>query len=104
MIKAKNSSPKYMRVYSELRRDIDSGRWKPGERLPSEAELVRTFGVSPGRFTREKLDDVSSVMSWSINCPKNTWPTGTVLVRDVFDPPSIGPPAAPIARNTPGGA
>lgn len=39
-------SPKYLQVYTALREDIDAGRWKPGDRLPSEADLVRTFGVS----------------------------------------------------------
>jgi len=29
-----------------LRREIQSGRWKPGDRLPSEAALVERFGVS----------------------------------------------------------
>jgi len=38
--------PKYRQLYNELHRDIVSGRVKSGERLPSEAELVRTFGAS----------------------------------------------------------
>jgi len=38
--------PKYRQLYNELHRDIVSGRVKSGERLPSEAELVRTFGTS----------------------------------------------------------
>ena len=48
--------PKYRQVYAALRRDILSGRWKRGDRLPSEAELVRTFGASRitvGRAVRE---------------------------------------------------
>src|SRR4029078_11743020 len=39
-------SPKYQQVYTALKRDIQSGRLKKGDRLPSEAELVRTFGAS----------------------------------------------------------
>jgi DNA-binding LacI/PurR family transcriptional regulator len=38
--------PKHRRVYSALISDIQAGRWKQGARLPSEAELVRAFGVS----------------------------------------------------------
>jgi len=39
---------KYRRIWRELRRDIQSGRWKVGERIPSEPELADTFGVSRG--------------------------------------------------------
>jgi DNA-binding LacI/PurR family transcriptional regulator len=38
--------PKYRQVYAAVRRDIESGRIKAGGRLPSEAELGRTFGAS----------------------------------------------------------
>ena len=47
-------------MYSALRQDIHSGRWKPGERLPSEQELGRTFGVSRitiGRAVRDLQRD-----------------------------------------------
>lgn len=50
------SAPKYQQVYSALRRDIQSGRLGRGDRLPSEAELVRQFGASRitvGRAMRE---------------------------------------------------
>jgi len=38
--------PKYRRLFDELYDDITSGRRRTGERLPSEAELVKTFGAS----------------------------------------------------------
>ena len=50
------TAPKYQQVYAALRREIQSGRLKRGERLPSEAELVRQFGASRitvGRAVRE---------------------------------------------------
>jgi GntR family transcriptional regulator, arabinose operon transcriptional repressor len=47
---------KHARVFALLRRDIDAGRWAVGERLPSEAELVRTFGVSRITVTRAVRD------------------------------------------------
>ena len=50
------TGPKYQQVYTSLRRDIESGRLKRGDRVPSEAELVRTFGASRitvGRAVRE---------------------------------------------------
>src|SRR2546427_6412607 len=47
---------KHRLVYSSLSRDIHSGRWKRGERLPSEAQLVERFHVSRitiGRAVRD---------------------------------------------------
>lgn len=41
--------PKYARVVTELRRRIEDGTLRPGDLLPSEAQLVREFGV--GRTT-----------------------------------------------------
>ena len=37
---------KYLQIKTTLMREIDSGKWAPGMRLPSEATLVRQFGVS----------------------------------------------------------
>lgn len=48
--------PKHEQVYRALERELRSGRWKPGDRLPSEAELVRRFGASRitvGRAVRD---------------------------------------------------
>jgi GntR family transcriptional regulator, arabinose operon transcriptional repressor len=49
-------SRKHAQVHAALARDIRSGRWKQGERLPSEAELVGTFGVSRITVTRAMRD------------------------------------------------
>lgn len=38
--------PKYQQVFEALRQQIEAGRWPAGARLPSEAQLVRTFGAS----------------------------------------------------------
>lgn len=56
MIATVEPGPKYRQVYEALRREIQSGRLKKGDRLPSEAELVRRFGASRitvGRAVRE---------------------------------------------------
>ncbi len=37
---------KYRQIFDKLQEDISSGRYKSGQRLPSEAELVRRFGAS----------------------------------------------------------
>ena len=36
----------YRQLYTILRREITRGVWKPGERMPSEAELIAAYGVS----------------------------------------------------------
>jgi len=56
MSDAKADAPKYQKVYTALRREIESGRWKPGDRLPTEADLVRSFHTSRitvGRAVRD---------------------------------------------------
>lgn len=50
------SGPKYRQVYAALEQQIRCGRWKSGDRLPSEADLVRAFGASRitiGRAVRD---------------------------------------------------
>ena len=37
---------KYQRIYRTLKASIASGEYKTGQRLPSESELVKTFGAS----------------------------------------------------------
>jgi GntR family transcriptional regulator, arabinose operon transcriptional repressor len=49
-------NPKYRQIFDRLARDITSGKYAPGEKLPSEAALVRQFGASRitvGRAVRE---------------------------------------------------
>ena len=48
--------PKYQQVFEALQREILSGRYQPGQKLPSEAALVKRFGASRitvGRALRE---------------------------------------------------
>ena len=57
---AQRQVPKHRQVYAALWRDIQSGRLKRGDRLPSEAELVRSFGASRitvGRAVRDLQRD-----------------------------------------------
>jgi DNA-binding LacI/PurR family transcriptional regulator len=56
MAGSNKQAPKYQQVCSALRRDIQSGRLSSGDRLPSEADLVRLFGASRitvGRAVRD---------------------------------------------------
>ena len=38
--------PLYYQLQEQLKEQIESGVWKPGERLPSEPELARRYGIS----------------------------------------------------------
>jgi GntR family transcriptional regulator, arabinose operon transcriptional repressor len=42
----KRPQPKYLQIIESLRQNIEAGRYRNGVRLPSEAELMRRFGVS----------------------------------------------------------
>lgn len=49
-------APKYQQILETLQREILSGRYQPGQKLPSEAALVKRFGTSRitvGRALRE---------------------------------------------------
>ncbi|HET9656238.1 MAG TPA: GntR family transcriptional regulator [Kineosporiaceae bacterium] len=43
---AEYGAPKYQRIAAEIRADIAAGRHRPGERIPSETELMERFGVT----------------------------------------------------------
>lgn len=56
MLTTGSKSPKYKKIYATLEKEILSGRWSGGDRVPSEAELVRRFRASRitvGRAVRE---------------------------------------------------
>ena len=38
--------PAYMKIHDQIKKDIDEGSWKIGERLPSERDLAEDFAVS----------------------------------------------------------
>ena len=55
-ISAADSLPKYQQVLDSLRTELSSGRYRSGEKLPSEADLGKRFGASRitiGRAMRE---------------------------------------------------
>src|SRR5260221_6106641 len=48
--------PKYQQILENIKNDILSGRYQPGQKLPSEAALLKRFGTSRitvGRALRE---------------------------------------------------
>ncbi len=38
--------PLYFQLKELLRQEVESGRWQPGQQIPSEAELCEAFGIS----------------------------------------------------------
>ena len=111
MPRAVSAAPKYHRVYTALRRAIQSGRWKPGARLPSEAQLVHTFGTSRitvGRAVRElqtaglverrvgsgtyvKTAQAAGALSFGLLIPD-------LGETEIFEPMCKGMMASPLAR------
>src|SRR6187455_100927 len=111
MPKAQASAPKYQQVYSALRRDIHSGRLARGDRLPSEADLVRLFGASRitvGRAVRDlqaaglverragagtfvKVPQASGGLSFGLLIPD-------LGETEIFEPICQGMMASPLAR------
>jgi DNA-binding LacI/PurR family transcriptional regulator len=52
MKNAASSSRKAQAIHAELRREIMEGRWKIGDRLPTETELATRFDCSPGTVNK----------------------------------------------------
>ena len=109
---AQASPPKHRQVYEALSREIQSGRLKRGDRLPSEAELVRTFGASRitvGRAVRdlqsrglvERRAGSGTYVS-AAGCP-GALSFGLLIPdlgeTDIFEPVCQGMMASPLARN-----
>jgi len=104
-------SPKYQKVFDALASEIESGRFKTGDRLPSEAELERTFGASRitvGRAVRDlqlaglverragsgsyvKARSVTDALSFGLLIPD-------LGETEIFEPICQGMMASPLAR------
>ena len=112
MSRLTHATPKYQQVYAALRRDIQSGRLGRGDRLPSEAELVRLFGASRitvGRAVRElQVAGLVERRAGSGTFVRSVSPAGDGLSfgllipnlgeTDIFEPICQGMMASPLAR------
>jgi DNA-binding LacI/PurR family transcriptional regulator len=105
------ASPKYQRVYTALKRDIQSGKLKKGDRLPSEAELVKAFGASRitvGRAVRDLqaagLVDRRAGSGTYVRSPRTERALSFGLLipdlgeTEIFEPICQGMMASPLAR------
>jgi len=52
-------SPLYRQIKGLITRGLQQGDWKPGELIPSEADLARRFGVSQGTV-RKAVDELAA--------------------------------------------
>src|SRR3990172_2536285 len=106
-----NKVTKHQQVYSALEKGIPSGRWKRGERLPSEAELVRQFGASRitvGRAVRDlQLAGLVERRAGSGTFVRAPRPSGALSFgllapdlgeTEIFEPIWQGIMASPLAR------
>jgi GntR family transcriptional regulator of arabinose operon len=104
-------SPKYQKVFDALQREIQSGRFRAGDRLPSEAELEQTFSASRitvGRAVRDlqlagwverragsgsyvKARSLPDALSFGLLIPD-------LGETEVFEPICQGMMASPLAR------
>src|SRR5688572_20803145 len=104
-------APKYQQVYAALLQEIKSGRWKKGDRLPSEAELVHAYGASRitvGRAVRELqaagLVERRAGSGTYVRTPSTHGALSFGLLipdlgeTDVFEPICQGMVASPLAR------
>ncbi|MDN6515395.1 MAG: GntR family transcriptional regulator, partial [Lacticaseibacillus paracasei] len=39
-------APVYIQIHNAIRADIEAGKWRVGDRIPSERDLAVTFKVS----------------------------------------------------------
>ena len=39
-------SPVYIQIHNQIKKDIEAGKWKIGEKIPSERELAENFSLS----------------------------------------------------------
>ena len=103
--------PKHRQVYGALERGIRSGRWAGGDRLPSEAELVRQFGTSRitvGRAVRDLqqaglVERRAGSGTFVRRAPPGAALSFGLLIPDlgeteIFEPICQGMMASPLAR------
>ena len=59
MLASPTFSPLYRQIRALITRSLESGEWRPGDIIPSEAELAGRFGVSQGTV-RKAIDEMAA--------------------------------------------
>src|SRR5947199_2349628 len=106
-----NRPRKYLEVYTALRRDLQSGRWKHGDRMPTVAERVETCAVSRNTVARA-MRDLHAAGLVKRRAGSGTFATSPGMASrqsfgllipdlgetDIFEPICQGMMASPLAR------
>ena len=79
--KADAPLPVYYRLQVNIRNEIESGRWKPGEIIPTERILAETHKVSIGTVKKALLNLVFEGYLYRVQ-GKGTFVAGTTLRRE----------------------
>ncbi len=82
MIKKNDADPMpvYFQLQKKIKKQIEDGRWAPGESIPTERELSKTHGLSPGTIKKALLNLVNEGYLYRIQ-GKGTFVAGTTLRR-----------------------
>ena len=82
MIKKNDADPMpvYFQLQKKIKKQIEEGRWAPGESIPTERELSKTHGLSPGTIKKALLNLVNEGYLYRIQ-GKGTFVAGTTLRR-----------------------
>ncbi len=81
MKKTETPFPAYYRLQIGIRNEIESGRWKPGEIIPTEKVLAETHKVSIGTVKKALLNLVFEGYLFRVQ-GKGTFVAGTTLGRE----------------------
>ncbi len=98
--RAPTFAPLYRQIRLLLMRSLQQGEWKPGEAIPSEADLAVRFGVSQGTV-RKAIDELAADHLVVRRQGRGTFVSSHREVRTQFrflrirpDEPAAGVPAA----------
>lgn len=72
--------PVYFKLQMEIKKQIEEGRWAPGESIPTERELSKTYELSSGTVKKSLLNLVNEGYLYRIQ-GKGTFVAGTTLRR-----------------------
>ncbi|MFO8090718.1 MAG: GntR family transcriptional regulator [Desulfatiglandaceae bacterium] len=79
----KSPLPRYYRIQMEVRKQIESGVWLPGEMIPPESQIAEDHGVSLGTVRRAIQDLVTDGLLYRMQ-GKGTLVAGTNLKRETL--------------------
>ncbi len=111
MSRSRIAASKHHQVFSTILREIQNGKWKEGDRLPSEAQLVERFGhsrITVGRALRDLvaagvISRRAGAGSFVSRPSTDTRLSFGLLIADlgetdIFEPICRGMMASPLAR------